>query len=107
MAMLTWGAFAEQAPELAEAGRALLYQFGPGLAYHTPSGKLVAWAGGPDVYVLDLATMAWTRVPGVGSVNPGPAASRGTFGRFRYIESRDLFIVVNDVDLDVFVYRLP
>jgi hypothetical protein len=33
MAMLTWGAFAEQAPELAEAGRALLYQFGPGLAY--------------------------------------------------------------------------
>jgi len=80
---------------------------GPGLAYHTPSGKLVAWAGGPDVYVLDLATMTWTRIPGVGSVNPGPAASRGTFGRFRYIESRDLFIVVNDADLDVYVYRLP
>jgi hypothetical protein len=31
--MLRWGEFAKQAPELAEAGRALLYQFGPGLAY--------------------------------------------------------------------------
>jgi hypothetical protein len=31
--MVRWGDFAEQAPELAGAGRALLYQFGPGLAY--------------------------------------------------------------------------
>jgi hypothetical protein len=31
--MLRWGDFAEQTPELAEAGRLLLYQFGPGLAY--------------------------------------------------------------------------
>ncbi len=31
--MLRWNDFAEQAPELAEAGRTLLYQFGPGLAY--------------------------------------------------------------------------
>ncbi len=31
--MLGWSEFAKQAPELAEAGRVLLYQFGPGLAY--------------------------------------------------------------------------
>jgi hypothetical protein len=31
--MIRWSEFAAQAPELAEAGRALLYQFGPGLAY--------------------------------------------------------------------------
>lgn len=31
--MVRWGEFAEQAPEVADAGRALLYQFGPGLAY--------------------------------------------------------------------------
>ena len=31
--MLRWTEFAKQAPQLAEAGRVLLYQFGPGLAY--------------------------------------------------------------------------
>ena len=31
--MFRWSEFAEQAPKLAELGRALLYQFGPGLAY--------------------------------------------------------------------------
>lgn len=31
--MLRWNDFATQAPEIAEAGRALLQQFGPGLAY--------------------------------------------------------------------------
>jgi Pyridoxamine 5'-phosphate oxidase len=31
--MLTWTEFERQAPEMAEAGRKLLYQFGPGLAF--------------------------------------------------------------------------
>lgn len=31
--MLPWGEFARQAPDIAEAGRALLYRYGPGLAY--------------------------------------------------------------------------
>ena len=31
--MLRWDDFARQAPDIAEAGRLLLYQFGPGLAY--------------------------------------------------------------------------
>ena len=31
--MLTWGEFAEERPDLADAGRQLLYQFGVGLAF--------------------------------------------------------------------------
>ncbi len=31
--MMTWAAFAEQRPDLAEAGKGLLYQFGVGLAF--------------------------------------------------------------------------
>lgn len=31
--MVRWEEFAKQAPEIAEAGRVLFYQFGPGLAY--------------------------------------------------------------------------
>lgn len=31
--MLTWGQFSDARPDLAESGRALLYQFGVGLAF--------------------------------------------------------------------------
>jgi hypothetical protein len=78
---------------------------GPGLAYHPPTGLFVAWAGGPDSYALDRSTNTWTRMPGHGSVNPGPQTTRGTFNRWRYIPSKNVFIVVNSVDLNVFVYR--
>jgi hypothetical protein len=44
--MLRWSEFAKQAPELAEAGRALLYQFGPGLAYLAT----VRRDGGPRIH---------------------------------------------------------
>ena len=37
--MITWGAFAEQRPDLAEAGRSLLYQFGVGLAFLATTRK--------------------------------------------------------------------
>lgn len=44
--MLSWSDFAEQAPELAQVGRALLYQFGPGLAYLAT----VRADGGPRIH---------------------------------------------------------
>ena len=37
----------------------------------------------------------------------GPDAKNGTFGRFRYIPSKDRFILVNSVKQNVFIYRLP
>jgi len=79
----------------------------PGLAYHAASGHLIAWAGGKDVYRLDLGTLTWTKVAGSGTVDPGPAATRGTYGRWRYVPSLDVFVVVSSVDANVFVYRLP
>jgi hypothetical protein len=77
----------------------------PGFAYHPPSGKLVAWSGGKATYWLDLDTATWTRVNSTGAADPGAASGRGTHGRWRYVPSRDVFIVVNSVDTNVFVYR--
>jgi hypothetical protein len=79
----------------------------PGIVYHPPSGKMVAWAGGKTVFTLDVTTGAWTRITSSGDVDPGPQAPRGTFGRWRYVPSRDVFIVVNSITGNVFVYRLP
>ncbi len=83
--------------------------YGPGLDFHSPSGRFVAWAGGTDVYVLDPSTWRWTRVSPVpgNDVDPGPPSRTGTYGRFRYVESIDAFILVNAADQNVHLYRLP
>ena len=86
-------------------GSAVVSAANPGLEYDGVSGKLVAWASGQNVYTLDPATMAWTQVTG-GGANPGSPNSRGTYGRFRYCPSKNVFVVVNSVSADVFIFRL-
>jgi hypothetical protein len=81
----------------------------PGLTYDYGSGKLVAWGSGANVYSLDLGTRKWTKHLPSNSVTPGdPYHSNyhGTFGRFRYIPSLNAFVVVTDVDENVFIYKL-
>ncbi|MHC4548991.1 MAG: kelch repeat-containing protein [Planctomycetota bacterium] len=78
----------------------------PGLVYHAGTDRVIAWHGGKDIYALDLDTAVWTRVAGQGDVDPGPGTERGVYSRWCYIPSKDLFIVVADVDRNVFVYRL-
>lgn len=81
----------------------------PGLAFHPPSGRIVAWGGGPRLYALDVdgSQYRWTAIdPAPGSVVPGPANRNGTFGRFRYVPSLDAFVLVNNVDTNVFIFQL-
>ncbi len=82
--------------------------YAPGFDYHPASGVFVAWSGGADVHVLDPASWRWTRrapAPGNRTV-PGPQLSTGTYGRFRYVPALDLFVLMNGVERNVFVYRL-
>jgi hypothetical protein len=78
----------------------------PGLAYDPVSGKLVAWGGGASVYSLDVSTATWTlhTTRGVNTAPPA-AVTQGTYGRFRYCPLYKVFVVVNDVDGNVFVYK--
>jgi hypothetical protein len=81
----------------------------PGLAFHPPSGQLVGWMGGPQLYLLDPESLVWTvhRPAASNRVTPGPAAEAGTYSRFRYSEALDVFVVVSDVNRNVFLYRMP
>jgi hypothetical protein len=79
----------------------------PGLAYVPRRGQIFGWAGGAAVYALDLGSNTWTKFDTTGSVSPGQAQSNGTYGRFRYIPSKDMFVVVNGPRSNVFVYRVP
>lgn len=80
----------------------------PGIAYDPVSDKFVGWAGGANVYTLNLDTLVWTQatLSGSNTVTPTAANSDGTYGRFRYIPSKNAYIVVNSINEDVFFYKL-
>ena len=73
----------------------------PGLDYDPVADRIVGWAGGP-VYSLDPDTGAWTARDAPGA--PKPTES-GIYGRWRYVPSLDVFVVVTDVDENVHFYR--
>jgi hypothetical protein len=80
----------------------------PGFVYDPIIDKMVAWKGGSSVYLLNLTTWAWSKVApaATNSVTPASGASNGTFGRFRYCPSKNVFVVVNAINQNVFIYKL-
>ncbi len=99
----------------------------PGFVYDPVSDKFVAWSGTTaepnefddkldpapfidpsSVYVLDMDTAVWTRISpsASNSVTPTAATDQGTYGRFRYVPSKNVFVLVNSVDENVFFYKL-
>ncbi len=99
----------------------------PGFVYDPVSDKFVAWSGTTaeadefdgkldpspfidpsSVYVLDMDTAVWTRISpsASNSVTPTAATAQGTYGRFRYVPSKNVFVLVNSVDENVFFYKL-
>lgn len=78
----------------------------PGVAYDPATKRLVVWNGGATVYSLDVATLHWTAHATTGvNTTPPSAALNGTNGRWRYVPSLKVFVVVNDTEENVFVYR--
>jgi hypothetical protein len=95
--------------ELSSSGdQTIVHAAAPGLAYDPVSKKLVGWHGGADVYTLDTATWQWSRVSpaATNAVVPTAPNSNGTFGRFRYVPSKNVFVAVNRVDENVYFYKL-
>lgn len=80
----------------------------PGIVYDPVTDRFVAWAGGPNVYTLNMDSLIWTRVSpaATNTATPTAAEGTGTYGRFRYIPSKNAFIAVNSVDEDVYFYKL-
>jgi hypothetical protein len=76
-----------------------------GLAYSPRLDRFVAYSGGSRLALLDH-DVGWTEVEGTGDV-PGPRASNGTFGRFRYSPARNVFVVVSSTTQNVFIWKPP
>ena len=79
----------------------------PGLAYDPVSDRVVAWDGGQNVYTLNMDSLVWEKRTPTNSVNPGGVtASGGTWGRFSYVPSKNVFVLVNSTERNVFFYKL-
>jgi hypothetical protein len=89
-------------------GEVIVNARGPGLAYDPVIKRIVGWAGGTSVYSLDTSTWTWTehRTGKANAVTPSAPTRVGIFGRFQYIPSKNLYVLVNDVDQNVFFYKL-
>jgi hypothetical protein len=76
----------------------------PGFVYADAKDRFFAWGSGRTVYTLDPATGGWKRFTATGD-DPGAKQANGTYGRFRYVPSRGVFVLVNDVTQNVFIYK--
>ncbi|MEQ1502843.1 MAG: hypothetical protein ABMB14_11465 [Myxococcota bacterium] len=74
----------------------------PGSDYDTADDAIVSWSGGAPA-ILDLATLDWRRGTAVGA--PADAVPNGTYGRWRYIDHLNVFILVNEPEDDVYFYK--
>lgn len=80
----------------------------PGCEYDPVMDRVVCWWGGADVYLLNTADWSWEkRSPASGNtVTPPQPLANGTYGRFRYVPSKNVYVLANDVAQNVFIYRL-
>jgi len=74
-----------------------------GMEYDAVQDRIVGWNGGDTIYILNPDTLTCTTVSHVG----GPVApGQGTYGRFRYSPSLNLFVVCNNVNQNCHTLRL-
>ncbi|MGH8769555.1 MAG: kelch repeat-containing protein [Burkholderiales bacterium] len=86
-------------------GDAVINSDSPGLAYDPVADRMVAWSGGNTVYALNLDTGVWTSA----AHQAGPNAEQtewGTFGRWGYVPEFGVFVLVNDIDRNGYVFKL-
>jgi hypothetical protein len=75
---------------------------GVGASYDRAADAIVAWSGGAPA-ILDMTTRRWTLGSSVGA--PAAQLPTGTFGRFRYVEHLNVFVLVNEPTQDVYFYK--
>lgn len=81
----------------------------PGFVYVPELRAFVGWAGGPNLYQLDLASKSWTELPpaaGTKSIPPSVQNATGTFGRLRYSSKKKALVLVNSHNQNVFIYKV-
>ena len=77
-----------------------------GVAYDKGRKVFVLWNGAKEVHVLDPDTWSiepWQRA----DWGPRPPRERGVRGRWFHVPEEDVFVGVNNVDMGVWLFRMP
>ncbi|MBK1668943.1 hypothetical protein CKO28_12970 [Rhodovibrio sodomensis] len=101
---LVWEAFVDDLPASFPGGKGG-YTY-VGFDFHEPSGRMVLWNGGEEIYTFDPATKEFR----VFDTPPGAAAPADTgrvLSKFKYVEEADAFAAISDSDSDMWFFRLP
>lgn len=87
------------------------------IQYDPVSDRFVIWRGGGAIYSLNMDTMAFTRhMPAAtNKVLPGDPEPTGTWGRFQYVPSKNVFMVYSatgsfgsgTIDSSVYFFKMP
>jgi len=77
----------------------------PGVAYDSNQNAIVKWNGGNSVVIYDIATNSCRTVTPAGN-GPTTTGQNGTFGRFRYFPTLNVFAVCNNWQENCFALRL-
>jgi chitodextrinase len=77
--------------------------YSAGIAYDPIQDRIIGWNGGNTIYILNPDTLSCTTVIHSGGPSDLP---NGTFGRFRYSPSLNVFVVCNSVDVNCYALRL-
>jgi len=76
----------------------------PGLDYDLATGQLVAWSGGAPIE-FDTSQSAYQWVERSATGAPAEQIGNGTYGRWRYVERYNVFVLVNDAGRNVYFYK--
>jgi hypothetical protein len=107
------GSYAKSSPNLdASCSAAVTNQSSPGVTYDPVLDKIVIWPNfGNSVYLMDdtnwtCATATYAGGPPNSHHVGSSDGTWGTFGRFQYVPSLGVYVIVNDWDSDGFTLRL-
>jgi hypothetical protein len=84
---------------------ALVSANAPGFAYDPVQKLLVGWVSGNTVYTYNPDTNVCTAI-NTYTGGPTTVQPNGTFGRFSYLPSLGVFVVINDISHNAYTLRL-
>jgi hypothetical protein len=94
--------YLEHAPTVSGCSAIFTKDF-PGVVYDPVQDRVVIWGGGNTIYLLNTASWTCSSVTFAGGPTSIPA---GTFGRFRYVPTHNIFVVCNSIDDNCYSLRL-
>jgi len=78
----------------------------PGVAVDEAAGKLITWVNGPDVHVLDVASLVWTRyAAAVGAPAPPVTGVAPVLTKLQYLPALGVAVVAYHLDQNCWAWK--